>query len=186
MFKESVSISFAVFSLPPPFPSHCILSPSDGIQAWHTTEQGINHETEGLLWSGIPDDHFNRVWLFLCPLHLAATALIEGKLGKGLKKVLKKIVAKDAHTELAVADARLGNVIKVCYSRKEMTSNHKLIFLLKIFTSCLVETVNCGGKSTSYTNPPCADDLKCVLQLRNLMINMYATMLYPHLQWPFW
>ncbi|XP_071822333.1 nucleolar protein 58-like [Apostichopus japonicus] len=42
----------------------------------------------------------------------AATALIEGKMGKGLKKVLKKIVAKDAHAELAVADARLGNVIK--------------------------------------------------------------------------
>lgn len=42
----------------------------------------------------------------------AATALIEGKISKSLKKILKKIVAKDAHTELAVADAKLGGVIK--------------------------------------------------------------------------
>lgn len=57
-------------------------------------------------------DHFTKFpSLYFFP---AATALIEGKMGKGLKKVLKKIVAKDAHAELAVADARLGNVIKVC------------------------------------------------------------------------
>ncbi|KAJ8020090.1 Nucleolar protein 58 [Holothuria leucospilota] len=48
----------------------------------------------------------------LWTISLAATALIEGKLSKGLKKILKKLVAKDAHAELAVADARLGNVIK--------------------------------------------------------------------------
>ncbi|XP_072180730.1 nucleolar protein 58-like [Diadema setosum] len=42
----------------------------------------------------------------------AATALVEGKLGKGLKKILKKVVAKDAQAELAVADAKLGNIIK--------------------------------------------------------------------------
>ncbi|XP_038049142.1 nucleolar protein 58-like [Patiria miniata] len=42
----------------------------------------------------------------------AATATVEGKLGKGLKKILKKIVAKDAHSELAVADAKLGGIIK--------------------------------------------------------------------------
>ncbi|XP_072034843.1 nucleolar protein 58-like [Amphiura filiformis] len=42
----------------------------------------------------------------------AATAAIEGKLNKSLKKILKKIVAKDAHQELAVADAKLGNIIK--------------------------------------------------------------------------
>uniref|UniRef100_UPI00358E78B9 nucleolar protein 58 isoform X2 n=1 Tax=Myxine glutinosa TaxID=7769 RepID=UPI00358E78B9 len=41
----------------------------------------------------------------------AATALIEGKLGKALKKVLK-VVAKEAHEELAVADAKLGGAIK--------------------------------------------------------------------------
>ncbi|XP_030065247.1 nucleolar protein 58 [Microcaecilia unicolor] len=42
----------------------------------------------------------------------ASTALVEGKLSKGLKKVLKKIVAKEAHEQLAVADAKLGGVIK--------------------------------------------------------------------------
>ncbi|XP_059676145.1 nucleolar protein 58 [Gavia stellata] len=42
----------------------------------------------------------------------ASTALVEGKLSKNLKKILKKIVAKDAHEQLAVADAKLGGVIK--------------------------------------------------------------------------
>ncbi|XP_069839403.1 nucleolar protein 58 [Dendropsophus ebraccatus] len=42
----------------------------------------------------------------------AATALVEGKLGKNLKKVLKKIAAKEAHEQLAIADAKLGGVIK--------------------------------------------------------------------------
>lgn len=44
---------------------------------------------------------------------LAATALVEGKIGKSLKKVLKKVVAKDAHEQLAISDAKLGGVIKV-------------------------------------------------------------------------
>ncbi|XP_073708163.1 nucleolar protein 58 [Garra rufa] len=42
----------------------------------------------------------------------AATAMVEGKLGKSLKKVLKKIVAKEAHEQLAITDAKLGGVIK--------------------------------------------------------------------------
>ncbi|XP_026503467.1 nucleolar protein 58 [Terrapene carolina triunguis] len=42
----------------------------------------------------------------------ACTALVEGKLSKNLKKILKKIVAKDAHEQLAIADAKLGGVIK--------------------------------------------------------------------------
>ncbi|KAG7466979.1 hypothetical protein MATL_G00148350 [Megalops atlanticus] len=42
----------------------------------------------------------------------AATALVEGKLGKSLKKVLKKVVAKEAHEQLAINDAKLGGVIK--------------------------------------------------------------------------
>lgn len=44
---------------------------------------------------------------------IAATALVEGKLGKSLKKVLKKIVAKEAHEQLAISDVKLGGVIKV-------------------------------------------------------------------------
>ncbi|XP_062972225.1 nucleolar protein 58 isoform X2 [Elgaria multicarinata webbii] len=42
----------------------------------------------------------------------ASTALVEGKISKNLKKILKKIVAKDAHEQLAVSDAKLGGVIK--------------------------------------------------------------------------
>uniref|UniRef100_A0A8C1K787 Nucleolar protein 58 n=1 Tax=Cyprinus carpio TaxID=7962 RepID=A0A8C1K787_CYPCA len=43
----------------------------------------------------------------------AATAMVEGKLGKSLKKVLKKVVAKEAHEQLAITDVKLGGVIKV-------------------------------------------------------------------------
>lgn len=46
----------------------------------------------------------------------AATAAVEGKMGKGLKKVLKKVFASDVQEQLAVADAKLGNVIKVGYT----------------------------------------------------------------------
>ncbi|XP_051563000.1 nucleolar protein 58 isoform X2 [Myxocyprinus asiaticus] len=42
----------------------------------------------------------------------AATAMVEGKIGKSLKKVLKKVVAKEAHEQLAITDAKLGGVIK--------------------------------------------------------------------------
>ncbi|XP_061189001.1 nucleolar protein 58-like [Saccostrea echinata] len=42
----------------------------------------------------------------------AATAAVEGKMSKTLKKLMKKIIASDAQEELAVADAKLGNVIK--------------------------------------------------------------------------
>ena len=42
-----------------------------------------------------------------------ATAMVEGKMSKNLKKVLKKIVSKDLTEKLAVADAKLGNSIKV-------------------------------------------------------------------------
>lgn len=42
----------------------------------------------------------------------AATAAVEGKMSKSLKKVLKKVFASDVQEQLAVADAKLGNVIK--------------------------------------------------------------------------
>ncbi|KAL3855412.1 hypothetical protein ACJMK2_014623 [Sinanodonta woodiana] len=42
----------------------------------------------------------------------AATAAIEGKMSKSLRRLMKKVIAKEAHEELAVADAKLGNVIK--------------------------------------------------------------------------
>lgn len=43
---------------------------------------------------------------------IATTAAIEGKMGKGLKKLLKKVFASSAHDTLAVADSKLGNLIK--------------------------------------------------------------------------
>ena len=46
----------------------------------------------------------------------AATAAVEGKMSKTLKKMLKKIASKDMHEELAVADAKLGGIIKVFIS----------------------------------------------------------------------
>lgn len=42
----------------------------------------------------------------------AATAAVEGKVAKPLKKLLKKLVAKDAQEQLLVADSKLGNAIK--------------------------------------------------------------------------
>lgn len=42
----------------------------------------------------------------------AATAAVEGKMGKGLKKVLKKVFSSDVQDSLAVADAKLGGAIK--------------------------------------------------------------------------
>lgn len=43
----------------------------------------------------------------------AGTAMVEGKLSKGLKKVLRKVVAAEVHEQLAVADTKLGGAIKV-------------------------------------------------------------------------
>lgn len=42
----------------------------------------------------------------------AATASVEGKLSKSLKKALKKLVVDDVQNQLLVADAKLGNAIK--------------------------------------------------------------------------
>ncbi|XP_069692633.1 nucleolar protein 58 [Periplaneta americana] len=42
----------------------------------------------------------------------ATTAAVEGKLSKSLKKMLKKVVAKDLQDQLLVADAKLGNAIR--------------------------------------------------------------------------
>lgn len=42
----------------------------------------------------------------------AATATVEGKVSKPLKKTLKKLVSEDVQNKLLVADAKLGNAIK--------------------------------------------------------------------------
>lgn len=45
--------------------------------------------------------------------HVAATASVEGKMSKGLRKLLKKVYSEDLQDQLAVADAKLGSAIKV-------------------------------------------------------------------------
>lgn len=42
----------------------------------------------------------------------AATAMVEGKVSKTLKKTLKKLVDEDVQNQLLVADAKLGSAIK--------------------------------------------------------------------------
>lgn len=42
----------------------------------------------------------------------AATAAVEGKISKPLKKTLKKLVQEDVQSQLLVADAKLGSAIK--------------------------------------------------------------------------
>ena len=46
---------------------------------------------------------------------IAATAAVEGKMSKTLKKMLKKVASSDMHEELAVSDAKLGGIIKVVF-----------------------------------------------------------------------
>jgi nucleolar protein 58 len=68
-----------------------------------------------------------RLLLFICSLKLthfekfedtatalaAATATVEGKISKPLKKLLKRLVDSDVHEKLLVADSTLGKAIKV-------------------------------------------------------------------------
>lgn len=54
---------------------------------------------------------------FKMVLIIACTSLAEGKIGKHLKKLLKKHVLPEIQEPLAVADVKLGNLIKV-YAKK--------------------------------------------------------------------
>jgi len=56
----------------------------------------------------------------------AATATVEGKVSKPLKKILKKLVLKDAQDQLLVADAKLGNAIK---EKMELSCMHSTAVL---------------------------------------------------------
>lgn len=49
--------------------------------------------------------------MFVC--YSAATASVEGKMSKSLKSIMKKVVSKDVTEQMAVADAKIGNIIKV-------------------------------------------------------------------------
>ena len=50
-----------------------------------------------------------------CSYAVAATASVEGKMSKSLKKLMKKVASKEVHEEMAVADAKIGNLIKVYF-----------------------------------------------------------------------
>lgn len=69
-------------------------------------------------------------------LFAAATALVEGKIGKSLKKVLKKVVAKEAHEQLAISDAKLGGIIKVSdkASRAPLVGGRWAVYVSRIDT----------------------------------------------------
>ena len=85
----------------------------------------------------------------------AATALVEGKMSKSLKKLLKKVVAEDAHEKLAVADAKLGTVIK---EKLEMACVHdsKVSELMRCIRSQAAGLIS--GTDKFYT---CTDN--CIL-----------------------
>lgn len=61
-------------------------------------------------------------------LIIAATAAVEGKMSKPLKKLMKKVIASDAQEELAVSDAKLGNVIKVMDKKLKVVFSTKKCF----------------------------------------------------------
>jgi len=66
----------------------------------------------------------------------AATAAVEGKVAKPLRKLLKKLVAKDAQEQLLVADAKLGNAIKE-KSSLEVLHNTSVLELMRCIRSQL-------------------------------------------------
>ena len=62
----------------------------------------------------------------------ATAAALECKMNKKLKKVVKQIIASEAHEELGVVDAKLGNVIKEkmglnCFSNNAIVELHRNI-----------------------------------------------------------
>lgn len=65
----------------------------------------------------------------------AVTAQIEGKMSKSLKKLMKKVVGKEELTEeIAVADAKIGNIIKVC--RRAVLEYCRFISIM--FVNCII------------------------------------------------
>lgn len=65
-------------------------------------------------------------------LFAAVTALVEGKIGKSLKKVLKKVVAKEAHEQLAISDAKLGGIIKVSDTASRAPNSRRTVYVNRI------------------------------------------------------
>lgn len=63
-----------------------------------------------------------------------ATAIIEGKVSKTLKKTLKKLVDDEVQNKLLVADAKLGNAIKEKFAL-QCVSNSSVQELLRCIRS---------------------------------------------------
>jgi len=79
----------------------------------------------------------------------SAAALIEGKMSKGLKKLMKKIVASDANEQLAVADAKLGSVIK-SKTDLDCVYSSNVMELMRCIRSQMPELVS-GGDEKEMT-----------------------------------
>jgi len=79
----------------------------------------------------------------------SAAALIEGKMSKGLKKLMKKVVASDANEQLAVADSKLGSVIK-SKTDLDCVYSSNVMELMRCIRSQLPELVS-GGDDKEMT-----------------------------------
>merc|ERR1719251_742252 len=79
----------------------------------------------------------------------SAAALIEGKMSKGLKKLMKKVVASDANEQLAVADSKLGSVIK-SKTDLDCVYSSNVMELMRCIRSQLPELVS-GGDEKEMT-----------------------------------
>lgn len=63
---------------------------------------------------------------FIFTLFTGNLTIENDKVNKNLKKLIKKHVLKEAEAELAVADAKLGKLLKVCYPFKN--KNEKFLY----------------------------------------------------------
>merc|ERR1712156_311543 len=72
-----------------------------------------------------------------------------GKMSKGLKKLMKKIVASDANEQLAVADAKLGSVIK-SKTDLDCVYSSNVMELMRCIRSQMPELVS-GGDEKEMT-----------------------------------
>lgn len=86
-----------------------------------------------------------------------------GKMSKGLKKLMKKIVASDAHEQLAVADAKLGSAIKSKMDLDCVYSSN-VMELMRCIRSQLPELVSGGDDKVRLCNIKKSTGLGIVLK----------------------
>ena len=71
-------------------------------------------------------------------------------MSKGLKKLMKKIVATDANEQLAVADAKLGNAIK-SKTDLDCVYSSNVAELMRCIRSQMPELVSGGDEKVIYS-----------------------------------